>query len=90
MTDSKERLSVSVDAALADEPRRAVAEGRAVSISSWVSDALRLQTAHDARPTSTRRVHCRLRSRTWRDHCRRDERRTTEMAARAFVSRGAA
>lgn len=49
MSDSKERLSVSVDAALAEQARRAVAEGRAVSISSWVSDALRRQADHDAR-----------------------------------------
>ena len=49
MSDSKERLSVSVDAALAEQARRAVAEGRALSISSWVSDALRRQADHDAR-----------------------------------------
>jgi hypothetical protein len=49
MSDPKERLSVSVDAALAEQARRAVAEGRALSISSWVSDALRRQADHDAR-----------------------------------------
>ncbi len=49
MSDSKERLSISVDAALAEQARRAVAEGRALSISSWVSDALRRQADHDAR-----------------------------------------
>jgi Arc/MetJ-type ribon-helix-helix transcriptional regulator len=49
MSDSKERLSVTVDAALAEQARRAVAEGRALSISSWVSDALRRQAVHDAR-----------------------------------------
>ncbi len=40
---------MSVDSALAAQARRAVAEGRALSISSWVSDALRLQADHDAR-----------------------------------------
>ena len=49
MSDAKARLSVSVDAALAERARRAVAEGRALSISSWVSDALRRQADHDAR-----------------------------------------
>jgi Arc/MetJ-type ribon-helix-helix transcriptional regulator len=49
MSDSKERLSVSVDATLAEQARRAVAEGRTASISSWVSDALRRQADHDAR-----------------------------------------
>jgi Arc/MetJ-type ribon-helix-helix transcriptional regulator len=49
MSESKERLSVSVDATLAEQARRAVAEGRAVSISGWVSDALRRQAEHDAR-----------------------------------------
>jgi Arc/MetJ-type ribon-helix-helix transcriptional regulator len=49
MSDPKERLSVSVDAALAEQARCAVAEGRALSISSWVSDALRRQADHDAR-----------------------------------------
>jgi Arc/MetJ-type ribon-helix-helix transcriptional regulator len=49
MSDAKERLSVSVDAALAEQARRAVAEGRALSISSWVSDALRRQADHDVR-----------------------------------------
>lgn len=49
MSDPKERLSVSVDAGLAEQARRAVAEGRALSISSWVSDALRRQADHDSR-----------------------------------------
>ena len=49
MTDAKERLSVSVDSELAEAARRAVAEGRAPSVSSWVSDALRRQAEHDAR-----------------------------------------
>jgi Arc/MetJ-type ribon-helix-helix transcriptional regulator len=49
MSDSKERLSVSVDSALAAQARQAVAEGRALTISSWVSDALRRQADHDAR-----------------------------------------
>lgn len=47
--EPKERLSVSIDAELADAGRAAVAEGRARSISGWVSDALRRQADHDAR-----------------------------------------
>lgn len=49
MSQSKERLSVSVDAELAEAGRTAVAEGRAPSVSSWVSDALRRHADHDAR-----------------------------------------
>ena len=49
MSELKERLSVSVDAVLAEQARRAVTEGRAMSISSWVSDALRRQADHDER-----------------------------------------
>jgi hypothetical protein len=49
MAREKERMSISIDPALADIGRRAVAEGRARSVSSWVSDALQLQVDHDAR-----------------------------------------
>lgn len=45
----KQRLSASVDAELLAAGRAAVAEGRAESLSSWVSDALRLQADHDSR-----------------------------------------
>lgn len=45
----KERLSASVDADLIAAAERAVAEGRADNLSSWVNDALRLKLAHDAR-----------------------------------------
>lgn len=40
---------MSVDADLAEAGRAAVAEGRAPSVSSWVSDALRRQADHDGR-----------------------------------------
>lgn len=49
VSPAKERLSVSVDGDLAEAGRTAVAEGRAPSVSSWVSDALRRQADHDAR-----------------------------------------
>lgn len=45
----KARLSVSVDEELAEAGRRAVSEGRAESVSGWVSDALRRQADHDDR-----------------------------------------
>jgi hypothetical protein len=40
---------VSVDLELAETARRAVTEGRAASVSGWVSEALRRQAEHDAR-----------------------------------------
>lgn len=49
MSDIKERLSVSVDASLAEEARRAVADGFADSVSSWMSEAMRRQIDHDRR-----------------------------------------
>ena len=45
----KERLSASVDADLIAAAERAVAEGRADNVSSWVNDALRLKLEHDDR-----------------------------------------
>ena len=39
----KERLSASVDADLIAAAERAVADGRADNVSSWVNDALRLR-----------------------------------------------
>ena len=45
----KQRLSASVDAELMQAGHEAVAEGRAESISAWVSDALRLKADHDGR-----------------------------------------
>ncbi|MGH8980702.1 MAG: hypothetical protein ACRDWE_06745 [Acidimicrobiales bacterium] len=46
---TKQRLSASVDAELLQAAQRAVNEGRADSISAWVSDALRLKAEHDKR-----------------------------------------
>lgn len=43
------RLSATVEAELLAAGRAAVAEGRAESLSAWVSDALRLQVDHDRR-----------------------------------------
>ncbi len=40
---------MSIDLELAETARRAVAAGRADSISSWVSEAMRRQADHDAR-----------------------------------------
>jgi hypothetical protein len=45
----KERLSASVDADLIAVAQQAVAEGRAESVSAWVSAALRLKAEHDER-----------------------------------------
>ncbi|MEZ5235680.1 MAG: hypothetical protein AB7W59_03855 [Acidimicrobiia bacterium] len=46
---TRERLSASVEADLLAAGRAAVAEGRAESLSAWVNEALRRQTAHDER-----------------------------------------
>jgi hypothetical protein len=46
---TKERLSASVDAALMQAAREAVAEGRAPSLSAWINDALRIKCEHDRR-----------------------------------------
>ena len=45
----KERLSASVDAELVAAAERAVADGRADTVSSWVNDALRLKVEHDGK-----------------------------------------
>jgi Arc/MetJ-type ribon-helix-helix transcriptional regulator len=45
----KKRLSVSVDAKLAEAARAAVTGGRAESVSAWVESALRLRLDHDAK-----------------------------------------
>jgi hypothetical protein len=46
---AKERLSASVDADLVAVAQEAVAQGRAESVSAWVTEALRLKVAHDLR-----------------------------------------
>lgn len=43
------RLSATVEAAVVDAGRAAVAEGRAVNLSAWVNAALRRQADHDRR-----------------------------------------
>lgn len=43
----KERLSASVDAELVAAAERAVADGRASTLSAWVNDALQLKLEHD-------------------------------------------
>lgn len=50
----KERLSASIDADLLTAARAAVAEGRAQSVSDWVSDALRRQAERDRRLAALR------------------------------------
>ena len=45
---NKERLSATVDAELLDVARRAVADGRARSVSAWVEEALRRHAEHEA------------------------------------------
>lgn len=45
----RERLSATVRADVLKAGRRAVAEGRAESLSAWVSDALARQAEHDER-----------------------------------------
>lgn len=46
---SRERLSATVEAELLAAGRKAVADGRAGSLSGWVNDALRRQAEHDQR-----------------------------------------
>ena len=46
---SRERLSATVEADLLKAGRRAVAEGRADSLSAWVNDALKRQAEHERR-----------------------------------------
>ncbi len=46
---SKYRLSATVEDELVRAGRRAVAEGRAGSMSAWVNEALRRQAEHDRR-----------------------------------------
>lgn len=46
---NRERLSATVEADVLSAGRRAVADGRAESLSAWVNDALRRQTDHDRR-----------------------------------------
>jgi Arc/MetJ-type ribon-helix-helix transcriptional regulator len=46
---SKERLSASVDADLIRAAERAVADGRAESVSAWVDEAMRRLVEHDQR-----------------------------------------
>lgn len=46
---NKERLSASVSAELIRAAERAVAEGRAESVSAWVNEAMRRQVEHDER-----------------------------------------
>ena len=48
MSEPRQRLSISVDASVAAHARKAVAEGRATSISAWVADALRRHNERDA------------------------------------------
>lgn len=43
------RLSATVEEALLDAGRAAVADGRAASLSAWVNEALRRQAEHDQR-----------------------------------------
>jgi hypothetical protein len=45
----RERLSATVEGELLAVGRAAVAEGRAESLSAWVNEALRRQSAHDRR-----------------------------------------
>lgn len=45
----KRRLSVSVDAEMIDAGQRAVAAGKAESVSAWVNAALHRQSEHDRR-----------------------------------------
>ena len=46
---AKDRLTISVDRAIIEAGAAAVAEGRADSMSSWVSDALTNRVAHERR-----------------------------------------
>ena len=53
VSEKKERLSISVDSSVAEHARRAVADGRATSVSAWVTEAMRRHTDHDARLRAT-------------------------------------
>jgi Arc/MetJ-type ribon-helix-helix transcriptional regulator len=46
---AKQRLSATVDAQLIETALRAVAAGRAESVSAWVNEAMRRQADHEAR-----------------------------------------
>ncbi|MFF1818434.1 hypothetical protein ACFVWG_14125 [Kribbella sp. NPDC058245] len=48
---AKHKLSVTVDRALIEAARAAVAAGRAASVSAWVNDALRRELASEQRRT---------------------------------------
>lgn len=45
----RQRLSATVEADLLSAAKRAVAEGRAESLSAWVNEALKRQAQHDER-----------------------------------------
>lgn len=47
--NTKARLSASVDADLIQAAEHAVGRGRAVSVSAWVNEALRLKVVQDRR-----------------------------------------
>jgi len=49
MKDRKERLTVTVDRALVDAANKAVAAGRAASLSGWVNQALVERAAKERR-----------------------------------------
>lgn len=49
MSNRKERLTVTVDSALLEAGQRAVAAGRATSLSAWVNGALTEQVARERR-----------------------------------------
>ena len=49
VNETKERLSISVDSSVAEHARQAVADGRATSISAWVTEAMRRHGEHEAR-----------------------------------------
>jgi hypothetical protein len=49
MTSRKERLTVTVDPGLVEAGNKAVAAGRADSLSGWVNEALAARAAHDRR-----------------------------------------
>lgn len=51
---NKERLSASVSPELVRAAERAVAEGRAESVSAWVDEAMRRQVEHDDRMRALR------------------------------------
>jgi|SRR5882757_3403984 len=84
----KTRLSASVDVDLVAAAHRAVDEGRAPSLSAWVSDALRLKLDHDRRMTALDEFLARYESEHGEITEQEIDEATRRMRSQAVVVRG--